>query len=63
LPLQKVLQFWLDRGVDGFRVDAIATMFEVEDLSLNEEVGQEGAQPVSFMNYFIAFVSNTEENI
>jgi len=43
--MKKVLQFWLDRGVDGFRVDAIATMFEVEDLSLNENVGKEGALP------------------
>lgn len=26
--LQAVFQFWLDRGVDGFRVDAIDTLFE-----------------------------------
>jgi len=26
----------LDRDVDGFRVDAIAGLFEVEDLSLDE---------------------------
>lgn len=28
---QNVLRFWLDRGVDGFRVDAIADLFEVPD--------------------------------
>ncbi len=29
LPLfQKVLKFWLDLGVDGFRVDAAAHLFE-----------------------------------
>ena len=49
LQLQKVLQFWLDRGVDGFRVDAIATMFEVEDLSLDENIGREGALPVGIV--------------
>jgi glycosidase len=27
-----VLQFWLDQGVDGFRVDAVAHLFEDEDL-------------------------------
>lgn len=26
--MAKVLVFWLDRGVDGFRVDAINHMFE-----------------------------------
>ena len=27
-----VVRFWLDRGVDGFRLDAIATLFETEGL-------------------------------
>ena len=26
--LKKVLKFWLDRGVDGFRMDAVAHLFE-----------------------------------
>lgn len=26
--MKKVLVFWLDRGVDGFRIDAINHMFE-----------------------------------
>jgi len=30
--LKNVLRFWLDRGVSGFRVDAINHLFEVEDL-------------------------------
>jgi alpha-glucosidase len=30
-----VLRFWLDRGVDGFRVDAIHHLFEAEDLTDN----------------------------
>ncbi|XP_067661432.1 maltase A3-like [Haliotis asinina] len=34
--MNNVLRFWLSRGVDGFRVDAIQNLFEVEDLSLNE---------------------------
>jgi alpha-glucosidase len=32
----KVFQFWLDRGVDGFRIDAVGTIFESKDLSLEE---------------------------
>lgn len=34
--LKQVLRFWMDRGVDGFRVDAISKLFEVEDRSLDE---------------------------
>ena len=30
--MYNVVRFWLDRGVDGFRLDAIGTLFEVEDL-------------------------------
>lgn len=34
--MKQVLRFWLDRGVDGFRVDAISKLFEVEDRTLDE---------------------------
>jgi len=34
--MRKIFTFWLDRGVDEFRIDAIGTLYEVEDLSLEE---------------------------
>ncbi|XP_013421849.1 alpha-glucosidase-like isoform X2 [Lingula anatina] len=34
--MTNALRFWLERGVDGFRIDAVLTMFESADLSLNE---------------------------
>ena len=30
------MRFWLERGVDGIRVDAIQKLFEVSDLSKDE---------------------------
>lgn len=33
--MHKVMQFWLDRGVDGFRVDALYHLFK-DDKFLNE---------------------------
>ncbi|CAG0888538.1 unnamed protein product [Cyprideis torosa] len=35
---ETILQFWLDRGVDGFRVDAINQFAEVEDVYQNEPI-------------------------
>lgn len=30
--MKETLRFWLDKGADGFRVDAINHLMEVEDL-------------------------------
>lgn len=32
-----VLEFWLNRGVDGFRIDSISYLFEITQLS-NEQI-------------------------
>lgn len=34
--LLNVLRFWLEKGVDGFRGDAIRKLFEFEDVHRNE---------------------------
>lgn len=30
--MKKILQFWLEKGAYGFRLDAVNHLFEVEDL-------------------------------
>ena len=40
-----VLRFWLDRGVDGFRVDVAHGLFK--EASLRDQVVEPGGSPVS----------------
>ena len=49
---QNVLRFWLDRGVDGFRIDAIPYLFEVKNLSQNVKPGD-----VSCVNKLHVFIN------
>ncbi|KAJ4436648.1 hypothetical protein ANN_16779 [Periplaneta americana] len=39
--MKDVLRFWLDEGVDGFRMDAVAHLFEDEELR-DEPINEEG---------------------
>ena len=41
--LKDILRFWLDKGVDGFKIDALAHLFEVNDTNLDEPKNPDGA--------------------
>jgi alpha-glucosidase len=50
------MRFWLGRGVDGFRLDAIGTLFEVEDL-------QDSGVEESFEDLLIEFHRGNLESL
>ena len=47
--MKDVIRFWLDRGVDGFRIDAIAHLFE--DPYLRDEPRSKESVPANDYNY------------
>lgn len=49
--MDDVLQFWLSKGVAGFRVDAICHLFEVEDLRDEPESGKPNNQSYEFLEH------------
>ncbi|XP_058791296.1 maltase 1-like [Phymastichus coffea] len=50
--MKDVLTFWMNRGVDGFRVDAINQMFEVEDLKDEPKSGKDvPAEDYDYLNH------------
>jgi len=46
---ESVLRFWLDRGVDGFRVDV--AMGLVKEASLRDQVVEPGQEPISGVDF------------
>lgn len=43
--MEDVMQFWLEKGVSGFRVDAVNHLFEVENVYQDEEQSGVDADP------------------
>ncbi|XP_076467847.1 maltase 2-like isoform X2 [Babylonia areolata] len=46
--MNKVVRFWLERGVDGLRVDAVEQLFEAEHLQDEPRSHQPGVPPFQF---------------
>lgn len=61
--LKKVLNFWMDKGVDGFRVDAVKHLVEVADLSLDEPVAPGHLDPDDYSSLQHIYTSNQPENL
>lgn len=43
--MQEVIKFWLKRGIDGFRIDAVPHLFEVDDLRDEPRSNAPGSTP------------------
>ena len=54
-----MLQFWLDQGVDGFRVDAVAYLFE--DEKLRDEMVKDKAAIDEYSQLDHTYTSNLPE--
>ncbi|XP_014208339.1 alpha-glucosidase-like [Copidosoma floridanum] len=54
--MKDILRFWLDKGVDGFRIDAIPHLYEIEDLR-DEPLSGTTSDPKSY-GYTIHMYTN-----
>lgn len=61
--MKNVLTFWMDKGVDGFRVDAVKHLYEVEDLSLDEPLAPGHHNPSDYDSLQHPYTSNQPENL
>ncbi|CAG5116625.1 unnamed protein product [Candidula unifasciata] len=61
--MKDVLRFWMDRGVDGVRVDAIEKLYEVENVSLDEPVSGQNVTPFQYEYLDHIYTSNLPETI
>ncbi|XP_050543700.1 maltase A1-like [Daktulosphaira vitifoliae] len=46
--IKNVMRYWLDRGVDGFRFDAVPALFEVENLMDEPKSSKSDALPTDY---------------
>ena len=45
--LQNIFDFWIEKGVDGILFDDVHTIFEHEDVTLDEPVNELIEDPIS----------------
>jgi alpha-glucosidase len=58
---QNVLRFWIERGVDGFRVDAVPHIVEDAEFTDEERTYYEGVPPTSYDYLYHVHTTNRPE--
>jgi alpha-glucosidase len=58
---QNVIRFWLERGVDGFRVDAVPHIVEDAELTDEDRTCYEGVPPTDYDYLYHVHTTNRPE--
>jgi len=59
--LKNVIRFWIERGVDGFRVDAVPHLVEDAELTDEERTYYEGVPPTDYNYLYHVHTANRPE--
>ncbi|XP_050443588.1 maltase A3-like [Adelges cooleyi] len=61
--IKDVMRFWLDRGLDGFRIDAICHVYEKEDFADEPLSGKPGVLPTDYLYLDHPYTMQLPENV
>lgn len=57
--MKKILRFWLNKGMDGFRVDALRHVYESENMQ--DEPMKNASLPVNYRNFYHYYTRDQDE--
>lgn len=61
--MKSIIRYWLDRGVDGFRVDAIQQLFVAANYTLDEPLSGKPSLPYDYEYFKHIYISDQPETV